>query len=65
MILDREKLQRAMELNFHSGYSLAKAAGVARGTVQNALDGHELRPGTLKKICEALNTTPDKLEKQV
>lgn len=63
MILDRQKLERAMQLEAHSQGSLAAAAGLTRNTIVNALGGKPVRPVTLRKICNVLNVRPIDLEK--
>ena len=58
MKLNRKKLELAMARACMNSADLPKAAGLPRPTVQNAIVGKGIRPGTLGKIAKALGVDP-------
>lgn len=65
MKVNRQKLQLAMARACMNSADLPNAAGLPRATVQNAIVGKGIRPGTLGKIAKALGVDPeDIIEKE-
>lgn len=56
--VNKQKLQLAMARACMNSADLPKAAGLPRATVQNAIVGKGVRPGTLGKIAKALGVDP-------
>ncbi len=54
MLVDRKKLELAMARACMNSADLPPAAGLPRPTVQNAIVGKSVRPGTLGRIGEVL-----------
>ena len=54
MKVDRKKLYLAMARACINSADLPEAAGLPRSTVQNAVVGKAVRPGTIGKIARAL-----------
>lgn len=61
MKADRKKLELAMARACMNSADLPAAAGLPRATVQNAIVGKSVRPGTLGKIARALGVDPAEL----
>lgn len=65
MKVNKQKLQLAMARVCMNSADLPSAAGLPRATVQNAIVGKGIRPGTLGKIAKALGVDPeDIIEKE-
>lgn len=65
MKVDRKKLELAMARACMNSADLPAAAGLPRPTVQNAIVGKGVRPGTLGRIAKALGVDPaDIIEKE-
>lgn len=58
MKVDRKKLKLAMARACMNSADLPKAAGLPRATVNNAIIGKGVRPGTLGRIARALGVDP-------
>ena len=58
MKVDRKKLELAMARACMNSADLPAAAGLPRPTVQNAIVGKGVRPGTLGRIAKALGVDP-------
>lgn len=65
MKVDRNKLELAMARACMNTADLHVAAGLPRPTVNNAIVGKGVRPGTLGKIARALGVDPAELLKEV
>ena len=61
MKVDRKKLELAKARACMDTADLAAAAGLPRPTVQNAIVGKSVRPGTLGRIARALGVDPAEL----
>lgn len=61
MKVDRKKLELAMARACLNTADLPAAAGLPRPTVNNAIVGKGVRPGTLGKIARALGVDPAEL----
>lgn len=61
MKVDRKKLEMAMARACMNSADLPDATGLPRGTVQNAIVGKGIRPGTLGRIAKALGVDPAEL----
>ena len=61
MLVDRKKLELAMARACMNSAYLPAAAGLPRPTVQNAIVGKSVRPGTLGRIARALGVDPGEL----
>lgn len=61
MLVDRKKLELAMARACMNSADLPAAAGLPRPTVQNAIVGKSVRPGTLGRIARALGVDPEDL----
>ena len=61
MKVDRKKLELAMARACMNSADLRVAAGLPRPTVQNAVVGKGVRPGTLGRIARALGVDPAEL----
>lgn len=61
MFVDRKKLELAMARACMNSADLPTAAGLPRPTVQNAIVGKSVRPGTLGRIAKALGVDPAEL----
>lgn len=55
MKIDREKLELAMARACLNSKDLATKAGIPRPTLNNAIVGKNVRPGTLGRIAIALS----------
>lgn len=64
MLVDRKKLELAMARACMNSADLPAAAGLPRSTVQNAIVGKSVRPGTLGRIAKALGVDPAELLKE-
>ena len=64
MKVDRKKLELAMARACMNSADLPAAAGLPRPTVQNAIVGKGIRPGTLGRIARALGVDPAELLKE-
>ena len=64
MKVDRKKLALAMARACMNSADLPAAAGLPRHTVQNAIVGKGVRPGTLGRIAKALGVDPAELLKE-
>lgn len=58
MKVNRKKLELAMARACMNSADLPAAAQLPRPTVQNAITGRNIRPGTLGKIAKALGVDP-------
>ena len=58
MKVNRKKLYLAMARACMDSKDLPGAAGLPRPTVQGAIVGRSIRPGTLGKIAQALDVDP-------
>ena len=58
MKVNRKKLEMAMARACMNSADLPAAAGIPRGTVQNAIVGKGVRPATLGRIAKALGVDP-------
>ena len=56
--VDRKKLELAMARACMNSADLPAAAQLPRPTVNNAIVGKSVRPGTLGRIAKALNCDP-------
>lgn len=61
MKIDRQKLLLAMARACMSPADLQTATQLPRPTLNNAMGGRGIRPGTLGKIAKALNVDPAEL----
>lgn len=61
MLVDQKKLELAMARACMNSADLPAAAGLPRPTVQNAIVGKSVRPGTLGRIAKALGVDPAEL----
>lgn len=61
MKVDRKKLEMAMARACMNSADLPAAAGLPRATVNNAIVGKGVRPGTLGRIARALGVDPAEL----
>lgn len=61
MKVDRKKLEMAMARACMNSADLPEAAGLPRATVNNAIVGKGVRPGTLGRISRALGVDPSEL----
>lgn len=61
MIVDRKRLELAMARACMNSADLPAAAELPRPTVQNAIVGKSVRPGTLGRIAKALGVDPAEL----
>ena len=61
MKVDRNKLKLAMARACMNSAELPAAAGLPRSTVNNAIVGKGIRPGTLGRIAKALGVDPAEL----
>lgn len=61
MLVDRKKLELAMARACMNSADLPAATGLPRPTVQNAIVGKSVRPGTLGRIAKALGVDPAEL----
>lgn len=61
MKVDRKKLELAMARACMNSADLPAAAELPRPTVQNAIVGKSVRPGTLGRIARALSVDPEEL----
>ena len=64
MRVNRKKLELAMARACMNSADLPTATGLPRSTVQNAIVGKGVRPGTLGKIAKALNVDPAEIMKE-
>ena len=60
-VVDRKKLELAMARACMNSADLPAAAGLPRPTVNNAIVGKSVRPGTLGRIAKALGVDPAEL----
>lgn len=63
MKADRKKLELAMARACMNSEDLTAAAGLPRPTVNNAIVGKGVRPGTLGRIAKALGVDPAEILK--
>lgn len=61
MKVDRRKLELAMARACMNSADLPAATGLPRSTVQNAIVGKGVRPGTLGRIAKALGVDPTEI----
>lgn len=54
MKANRKKLEMAMARLCMNSEDLQKAAGIPRATLNNVISGRSVRPGTMGRVCKAL-----------
>ena len=64
MKVNRKKLELSMARACVNGADLPGLTGLPRPTVQNAIVGKGVRPGTLGRIAKALNVDPTEIMEQ-
>lgn len=65
MKVNRQKLELAMARACMNSADLPAVAGLPRPTVQNAIVGKGVRPGTLGRIARALGVDPADIIEEV
>ena len=64
MLVDRKKLELAMARACMNSAGLPVVTGLPRSTVQNAIVGKGVRPGTAGRIARALGVDPADIIKE-
>ena len=64
MKVNRKKLELSMARACVNSADLPGLTGLPRPTVQNAIVGKGVRPGTLGRIAKALNVDPTEIMEQ-
>ena len=60
--IDKNKLEKQMQLNFYNSAKLAKAAGLTPNTISKLKLGQASpRAGTMRKLCDVLHCMPSDL----
>ena len=64
MKVDTLELRRQIALHYHTAKSFAKEVGISSTSMYAITQGRsQPKPVTLKRICEALDVTPEQITK--